>query len=174
MLEAAVDRCLQLAPDGVMLSGGIDSVLIAAFASKRLKAHGALSPRRRLRTYGTWLCPVQRRGSPGAGGDTSVFTTLSRSTASLTKPARLLPETSGTCRKPNAPVAITADFHSDEDDALGLRLPASNPGFLTSYVCFIDLHLSGQSVAIRPYHRPAKLVQPRPRGLITAQAQPDV
>ena len=48
------------------------------------------------------------------------------------------------------------------------RPPVSSPPTYAS----IHRHLSGQSIAVGSYHRPARLVQPQPRGLITAQPQP--
>jgi asparagine synthase (glutamine-hydrolysing) len=39
-LEAAVSRCMELAPTGIMLSGGIDSVTIAALAADYSASHG--------------------------------------------------------------------------------------------------------------------------------------
>jgi asparagine synthetase B (glutamine-hydrolysing) len=39
-LFRAVTRCMELAPDGIMLSGGVDSVTIAALASRYRHAHG--------------------------------------------------------------------------------------------------------------------------------------
>ena len=42
-LTSAVDRCLALSPRGIMLSGGVDSVTIAALAAKQLRARNAAS-----------------------------------------------------------------------------------------------------------------------------------
>ncbi|MCC7007768.1 MAG: hypothetical protein IT184_03035 [Acidobacteria bacterium] len=39
-LTRAVERCLSLTPQGIMLSGGVDSVTIAALACAHLRAHG--------------------------------------------------------------------------------------------------------------------------------------
>lgn len=39
-LMAAVTRCMELNPQGIMLSGGLDSVTIAALAAEHSKAHG--------------------------------------------------------------------------------------------------------------------------------------
>jgi asparagine synthetase B (glutamine-hydrolysing) len=39
-LIRAVDRCMQFAPDGIMLSGGVDSVTIAALATRCGRTHG--------------------------------------------------------------------------------------------------------------------------------------
>ena len=39
-LSAAVARCMALEPQGIMLSGGVDSVTIAALAAEYLRAHG--------------------------------------------------------------------------------------------------------------------------------------
>lgn len=40
MLVDAIGRCMELAPQGIMLSGGLDSVTIAALAAEYSKAHG--------------------------------------------------------------------------------------------------------------------------------------
>lgn len=39
-LERAVSRCMSLMPDGIMLSGGVDSVTIAALATTYRRSHG--------------------------------------------------------------------------------------------------------------------------------------
>lgn len=39
-LERAVARCMELSPDGIMLSGGVDSVTIAALATNYRRQHG--------------------------------------------------------------------------------------------------------------------------------------
>jgi asparagine synthetase B (glutamine-hydrolysing) len=39
-LIRAVERCVDLAPEGIMLSGGVDSVVVAALASESLRARG--------------------------------------------------------------------------------------------------------------------------------------
>lgn len=39
-LIRAVERCMALAPQGLMLSGGVDSVTVAALAAERWQAHG--------------------------------------------------------------------------------------------------------------------------------------
>lgn len=39
-LERAVARCMQLDPGGLMLSGGVDSVVVAALASQHRRRHG--------------------------------------------------------------------------------------------------------------------------------------
>lgn len=40
MLMAAIGRCMELAPEGIMLSGGLDSVTIAALAAEHARRHG--------------------------------------------------------------------------------------------------------------------------------------
>jgi asparagine synthetase B (glutamine-hydrolysing) len=40
-LMDAIARCMELAPDGILLSGGLDSVTIAALAADYSRAHGA-------------------------------------------------------------------------------------------------------------------------------------
>lgn len=39
-LIRAVERCMSLSPDGIMLSGGVDSVTVAALATRFRRAHG--------------------------------------------------------------------------------------------------------------------------------------
>ncbi len=40
-LKRAVDRCMALSPQGIMLSGGVDSVTVAALAARSWRARGA-------------------------------------------------------------------------------------------------------------------------------------
>lgn len=40
VLVSAIGRCMELTPDGIMLSGGLDSVAIAALAADYSRAHG--------------------------------------------------------------------------------------------------------------------------------------
>lgn len=40
MLVKAIGRCMELAPEGILLSGGLDSVTIAALAAEHAKAYG--------------------------------------------------------------------------------------------------------------------------------------
>ena len=44
-LIAAVSRCMELSPEGIMLSGGLDSVTVAALAADHRAAHGGPSIR---------------------------------------------------------------------------------------------------------------------------------
>src|SRR5205085_1592939 len=45
LLDQAVDRCLSVGPTGIYLSGGLDSISVAAVARDRTALHGVPAPR---------------------------------------------------------------------------------------------------------------------------------
>ena len=62
-------------------------------------------------------------------------------------------------------------FCSNDNQSLLFRLPAADAGFAASLVGLVHLDPSRQSFPARSDHDSAKLMQPRPRGLVAAQTQ---
>jgi len=69
-----------------------------------------------------------------------------------------------------AGTAVVA-FHGDQDQRLAVCSAPALAGFHAAYERFIDLDHPVEQVPSETNHRPAQLVQPRPRGLIAAQAE---
>src|SRR5512132_1176408 len=62
-------------------------------------------------------------------------------------------------------------LHHGGDDRLLLGRPPRFARLRTAEVALVDLDLAGQRLAIGPHHGAADLLQPRPRRLITAEAE---
>jgi hypothetical protein len=78
-------------------------------------------------------------------------------------------------RIPNPPQpdpAHTVAVFLDGDDDQRFLERATTPHALLerAHVRFVDFDAAREALAARPHHRPTQLVQPCPRGLVTAQA----
>jgi hypothetical protein len=77
----------------------------------------------------------------------------------------------GNALQANAAESAAVELRGDQDQTLAEGAAATRPGHFTADKSLIDLHSAGQSIPTRTNHRTPQLVQPSPRGPVTAQAK---
>lgn len=71
----------------------------------------------------------------------------------------------------NTSEAVVLDFHGDGDNGLLDRLAAADASFLPSHVALVHLDTATKLVPTWTHHCSSNLVEPRPGGLVAAQAE---
>ena len=62
-------------------------------------------------------------------------------------------------------------FHRNYNQRLGFRLPPAPARVHAPHIGLVHFDPAGEAIAARTHHRPTKLVEPRPGGLVAAQTQ---
>ena len=73
--------------------------------------------------------------------------------------------------QPDAAQSAALDFHRNDNQRLGFRLPPAPARVHAPHIGLVHFDPAGEAIAARTHHRPTKLVEPRPGGLVAAQTQ---
>ena len=73
--------------------------------------------------------------------------------------------------QPDAGQSAALDFHRNDNQRLGFRLPPAPARVHAPHIGLVHFDPAGEAIAARTHHRPTKLVEPRPGGLVAAQTQ---
>ena len=73
--------------------------------------------------------------------------------------------------QPDAAQSAALDFHRNYNQRLGFRLPPAPARVHARHIGLVHFDPAGEAIAARTHHRPTKLVEPRPGGLVAAQTQ---
>ena len=73
--------------------------------------------------------------------------------------------------KTDAPNTTPILLSRHHDDRLRCCLPTSHSLFRTADIGFVDFNTPGKTIPTRPNHRPAQLMEPSPRCLVSSESK---